>query len=142
MSQPVRHVRLASSLSVGSAWDGLLRARLEAATEAVANGGDTLTVITPARSVAYYLKERALADGLSLAGVRFLVPTELRESLIRRFAEEGKVARREHLRLLLAAAAEAVSDDPHDAAAAVASAPDALLGALERLERAGWDILE
>jgi hypothetical protein len=120
----------------------LLRPWLEAACRRIADGGHEAWVITPSQSVSYFLKERALADGLSLVGIRFLVPAELRKILMRTLRPAGELAQREQLRLLLAAAAEAVSRERGDAAAGVASAPDALLQAVDRLDRAGWDILE
>jgi hypothetical protein len=62
--------------------------------------------------------------------------------LMRLLGEPGQIAPSEHSRLLLAAAAEAVSAEPGDTAARVATAPDALLRALDRLGRSGWDIME
>ncbi len=142
MSQPARHVRLVTALSIGSAWDGLIRRCFAEAVQTMVAGGGDLYVVTPSLSVAYFLKERALDAGLSLAGVRFLIPTQLRTLLMRRLKEKGHLARPEQQRLLLAAAAEAVSEEQNDAAAAIASAPDGLLRALDNLERAGWEILE
>jgi hypothetical protein len=79
-SPPARFVRLATAISVGSAWDGLLQPWLVAACERLAAGGSGAWVITPSRSISYYLKERALAAGSASLACGFLVPAELRDA--------------------------------------------------------------
>jgi hypothetical protein len=94
-------------------------------------------VVVPTRSHAHALKNRLLEEGQSHLGLQFVTPVGLRELLSGdRFR---KLAPREHLRLLLAIAAEQESDDDNLAAKAVVRAPDHLLGTLDRLENAGWD---
>src|SRR5215475_2363643 len=63
-----------------------------------------VAVVTPFRSHAQLLRGKLLAHGISLLGVRFLVPAQLRKLLL---GDTGlKLPLREHLRLLLAIAAE------------------------------------
>src|SRR5204863_1362666 len=80
---------------------------------------------------------RLLAEGHSHLGIQLVTPAGLRE-LLSGERVQG-LAPREHLRLLLAIAAEQENDGDNLAAKAVLRAPDQLLRALERLEIAGWD---
>lgn len=94
-------------------------------------------VVVPTRSHAHALKGRLLADGYSHLGLEFVTPAGLRHLLAH---EHGPaLPLREHLRLLLAIAAEQENDTNNLAAQAVVRAPDQLLRAIERLEIAGWD---
>lgn len=95
-------------------------------------------VVVPARGLAVALKNRALEHGMSLLGIHFWLPSELREWLA------GDVACRDALRLLAAAIAEEVeSNSPIQAerqvANAIARAPDTFLRAFEQLDQAGWN---
>ena len=98
-------------------------------------------VIVPTRSHTNALKARLLAAGHSHLGLHFLTPASLRA----RFVTNQSVPRPapEHLRLLLASAAEETARLPNEvdqlAAKAVIRAPDHLLRTLERLDLAGWD---
>ena len=94
-------------------------------------------VVVPTRSHAHALKARLLEEDQSHLGLHFVAPAGLREMLSGdRFQ---KLAPREHLRLLLAIAAEQENDGDNLAAKAVVRAPDHLLRTLDRLENAGWD---
>ena len=94
-------------------------------------------VVVPTRSHAHALKNRLLEEAQSHLGLQFVTPVGLREMLSGdRFQ---KLAPREHLRLLLAIAAEQENDADNLAAKAVVRAPDHLLRTLDRLENAGWD---
>ncbi len=117
-------------------------ARLPLATEPCA-------VVTPSRSMAYLLRNKLLAANLSFLGLKFLSPAQLRENLSR----DGKeVPLREHLRLLLAIAAEDVvkqsgEGEPHDVseqlvAKSIARDPDHFLRTIDQLNAAGWTIGE
>ena len=97
-----------------------------------------VAIVVPFRSDAYYLKARALSAGLGLLGVHFLTPGELRERLSRHFGITARVPLREHLRLLLATAAERVGED----AAAIAASPDRLLKAIDLIGSGGWSFAE
>jgi len=94
-------------------------------------------VVVPTRSHAHALKARLLEERQSHLGIRFVTPAGLRDLLSgdRRTA----VPLREHLRLLLAIAAEQENNGENLAAKAVLRAPDNLLRILDRLETAGWD---
>src|SRR5205814_2200679 len=102
-------------------------------------------VVVPTRSHAHALKIRLLREGQSHLGIHFITPGRLRDLL------PGERTRmrplREHLRLLLAIAAEEIlrespeqeSNGDELAAKAVVRAPDHLLRTLDRLEMAGWN---
>ena len=97
-------------------------------------------VVAPARSDAYFLKSAALDAGLNLFGLHFVTPLEVRDRLRGAFGLPRALPLREHLRLLLAAAAECDEHDP--ASAAVAAAPDHLLKAIDLLGAGGWKFRE
>ncbi|HYJ06637.1 MAG TPA: PD-(D/E)XK nuclease family protein [Chthoniobacterales bacterium] len=102
-------------------------------------------VVVPARSHAHALKARLLHERQSTLGIHFVTPAGLRDLLST--ANDRTLPLREHLRLLLAIAAEETLRDSADkksegdelAAKAVLRAPDHLLRTLDRLETAGWD---
>src|SRR6266566_8210312 len=108
-------------------------------------------VVVPFRSHAYSIKGLLLDCGVSLLGIRFVSPPELRELLSSK--SEMRLALREHLRLLLSIAAEECMRLPEDpallekrmleadflAAKSVARAPDHLLRTIDQLGAAGWD---
>lgn len=94
-------------------------------------------VLVPTRSHVHALKARLLQEGRSHLGIRFVTPAGLRV-LLREQPSPG-VPAREHLRFLLAIAAEQENDRDNLAAKAVLRAPDHLLRTLNRLETAGWD---
>ncbi len=108
-------------------------------------------VVVPLRSHAYAMKGMLLDRGVSLLGVRFVSPAELRELLAA--GNQSRLPLREHLRLLLSIAAEECMELPDDparrekrmeeadflAAKSVARAPDHLLRMIDRMGAAGWD---
>jgi hypothetical protein len=108
-------------------------------------------VAVPFRSHAYAIKGLLLDRGVSLLGIRFVSPAELRELLAAR--SKTRLALREHLRLLLSIAAEECMRLPEDpalrekrmleadflAAKSVSRAPDHLLRTIDQLGAAGWD---
>jgi hypothetical protein len=94
-------------------------------------------VLVPTRAHAHWLKGRLLAEGRSHLGIQFATPAGARELLSG--DRVRALAPREHLRLLLAIAAEQENDGDNLAAKAVVRAPDHLLRTLDRLENAGWD---
>ena len=102
-------------------------------------------VVVPTRSHAHALKGRLLQEGKSHLGIHFITPDRLRDLLP---SERNRaLPLREHLRLLLAIAAEEIlrksaeqeSNADDLAAKAVVRAPDHLLRTLDRLEMAGWN---
>ncbi|HST30805.1 MAG TPA: PD-(D/E)XK nuclease family protein [Chthoniobacterales bacterium] len=100
-------------------------------------------VVTPYPSCAAFLREKLVENSISSLGIKFLTPPQLRELLLTDDARALPL--REHLRLLLALAAESVaekSEDPDLAAIAksIARAPDNLLRVFDRVSAAGWDL--
>jgi hypothetical protein len=99
---------------------------------------ETLSVVVvPTRSHAQGLKKRLLADGGSHLGIQFVTPSGFRDLL--RGEKDRALPLREHLRLLLAIAAEEENNGANLTAKAIVRAPDHLLRTLERLENAGWN---
>ena len=100
-------------------------------------------VLVPLQADAYALKSRALAAGVGLFGVHFLTPGQLRDRLANHLGIKLRVPLREHLRLLLATAAERVNDRHSDeATASVAASPDQLLKAIDLIGGGGWSFSE
>lgn len=96
-------------------------------------------VVLPAGADTYHAKTLALDAGISPLALRFVTPAELRVQLLRALGIERTHPLREHLRLLLAIAAEETGGDIGGAAAA---APDALLHAINVLGDGGWTFRE
>lgn len=94
-------------------------------------------VVVPTRGHAQDLKARLLEAHQSHLGLQFVTPAGLRH-LLRSDSDEPWPLR-EHLRLLLAIAAEEENDGDNLAAKAVVRAPDHLLRTLERIAVAGWN---
>jgi PD-(D/E)XK nuclease superfamily len=97
-------------------------------------------VVVPTRGHVNDLKTRLISKGTSHLGLRFVTPASLRALLARDDAMPP--AKPEHLRLLLAIAANEMEGRANEsealAAKAVARAPALLLRASDRLETAGW----
>ena len=125
-------VRLHTSAHPAAAHEGVLLPWLESAAVLAQRERRPVAVLVPFRSDAYHLKALALREGLGLLGVHFLTPGELRDRLMRHCAIPARVPLREHLHLLLAAAAERCGD------AGMAAAPDLLLKAIDLLSAGGW----
>jgi PD-(D/E)XK nuclease superfamily len=105
-----------------------------------------VAVVTPFRSHAYFLRSKLLAHGVSLLGVKFLPPAQLRKILRR--GTGLNIPLREHLRLLFAIAAEkiAATNDGEKLgyliAKSVARDPDHFLRIFDELGVAGWSLSE
>src|SRR5262245_49035890 len=85
-------------------WDNVLLPWFERVAPQALKETVPVAVVTPFRGHAQLLRSKLLAHGISLVGVRFFVPPQLREFLLR---DSGvKLPLREHLRFLLAMAAE------------------------------------
>src|SRR5262245_6243726 len=139
-------VSLHLATSFDAAWENMLLPWFEKIAPQTFEETAAVAVVIPFRTHAQLLRSKLLADGISLVNVRFLVPAQLREFLLR---ESGlKLPLREHLRLLLAIAAEEItanveseqSDSP--IARAVARDPDYFLRLFDELGAAGWDVAE
>ncbi|MEP6667952.1 MAG: PD-(D/E)XK nuclease family protein [Chthoniobacter sp.] len=97
-------------------------------------------VLVPHRADAYYLKSLALSSHTGLWNLRFLTPSDVRNHLAQHLPTARQIPLREHLRLLLATAAERVAAANNtEATASVAAAPDQLLKTIDMIGQAGWD---
>lgn len=102
-------------------------------------------VVVPTRAQAQALKARLLQGNLCHLGLQFVTPPYLRALLAGTAENESLPPPREHLRLLLALAAEAqlnlstLSEPDRLAAVSVRRTPDHLLHLLEQLSAAGAD---
>jgi hypothetical protein len=139
-------VSLHLATSFDAAWEHVLLSWFEKVASQAFEQTAPVAVVTPSRNHAQFLRSKLLAHGISLLGVRFLVPAQLRELLLR---DSGlKLPLREHLRLLLAIAAEECaanidSEQPDSMIArAVARDPDYFLRLFDELGAAGWDVAE
>jgi len=113
---------------------------LKGVATSAAKAKKPVVVLVPQRADAYYLKSQALASGLGLWGIQFLTPGEIRDRLARHRSLEARIPLREHLRLLLATAAERLSaGNGADVSASVSVAPDQLLKTIDMIGAAGID---
>jgi hypothetical protein len=132
------------SLHIGasflSGWNSVLLPWFNSvALEAVKNP-EPVVVVTPSPSAAAFLRSKLLDESVAWLGVKFLTPPQLRETLLADAAPS--VPLREHLRLLLAVAAESIDSSDVDLVAvakSVCRAPDNLLRAFDKASAAGWD---
>jgi hypothetical protein len=144
-------VSLHMAPSFEASWETILLPWFQAAGRVSWKQKQPTLVVVPFRSQAYVIKGLLLDGDISLLGIRFVSPAELRELLAAR--TETRLALREHLRLLLSIAAEECMKLPEDpalrekrmleadflAAKSVARAPDHLLRTIDQLGAAGWD---
>jgi hypothetical protein len=143
-----RQVSLYIGSSPRAAWEEVLLPWLEASSRCGITDQHPACVVVPQRTRAQHLRARLAAAGVSLLGVRFLVPGQLREFL--QAAGAPRVPLREHLRLLLAISAEQCASDFEAAgkidnvqvARAVARAPDELLRAIDSVAAAGGNFTD
>ncbi|MDP9187495.1 MAG: hypothetical protein M3O72_09100, partial [Verrucomicrobiota bacterium] len=140
--------------SFASAWESVLLPWFKSAALASLENNETVAVATPFPSDAAFLRSKLLEHEIALLGVKFITPPRLRELFL---AEDAaSLPLREHLRLLLATAAESVASRTSadvDSAAVAASAeeafaaiaksisrsPDNLLRVFDQVSAAGWD---
>ena len=141
--QPRRgHASLLAS-SPEAAWQGAIEDWFKQAAAEAWKSERPALVVVPTRGQIQALKGRLLEAGFSALGLQFVTPPYLRALL----AEESETlpAPREHLRLLLALAAEQLlastrlPEDQRLAAISVRRTPDHLLRLLEQLSGAGAD---
>ncbi|HEX8490466.1 MAG TPA: hypothetical protein VF626_05575, partial [Chthoniobacterales bacterium] len=141
--QPHRAHALLLASSPDAAWHGAIEDWFKQAAAAAWKSESPVLVVVPTRGHIQALKGRFLDAGLSALGLHFVTPAYLRAFLA---AESGSVpSPREHLRLLLALAAEQLLADKklpeavRLAAISVRRTPDHLLRLLEQLGAAGAD---
>jgi hypothetical protein len=149
--RPSAQVSLHIGASFRAAWDTILLPWFRAAAHVSWQQRQPTLVAVPFRSQAYAIKGQLLDRGVSLLGIRFVSPAQLRELLAA--GNETRLALREHLRLFLSITAEECMKLPEDpalrqkrmleadflAAKSVARAPDHLLRTIDQLGAAGWD---
>src|SRR5256714_14256121 len=140
------------SLHIGAspeaAWQNIVRPWFEKIRQNGLSNSQPVAVVTASRSQAYFFRNRLLADGNSLLGVKFLSTPQLREHLLR--GSKLDVPLREHLRLLLAVTAEEFAaelektedEEALPIAKSIARDPDHFLRALDQLGAAGWRFQE
>src|ERR1700704_464265 len=147
----MRRVSLHIGPSLTAAWQNIALPWFEAAARISWRQEKPILVGVPFRSHAYAIKALLLDQGLSVLGTRFVTPPAIRELLS--VKNEMQLPLREHLRLILAIAAEESMKLPEDpaqrekrmleadflAAKSVARAPDHLLRTIDQLGAAGWD---
>jgi hypothetical protein len=141
--QPHRAHSLRLASSPDAAWQGAIEGWFQQAAAAAWKSECPVLIVVPTRGQIQALKGRLLGAGLSALGLQFVTPPYLRALLA---AECGSMpAAREHLRLLLALAAEQLLADTRLpqaqrlAAVSVRRTPDHLLRLLEQLSGAGAD---
>jgi len=141
--EPKRSVSLHIGSSFASAWKSVLLPWFKATALASLESEQPAVVVTPFPSNAAFLRSKLLEHEISLLGVKFITPPRLRDMLL---AEDASaLPLREHLRLLLAIAAESVaarnSEDVDLAAIAksISRSPDNLLRTFDQISAAGWN---
>src|SRR5438270_671538 len=110
--EPKRSASLHIGSSFASAWESVLLPWFKAAALASLESNETVAVVTPFPSGAAFLRSKLLEHEIPLLGVRFITPPHLRELLLAQGA--SALPLREHLRLLLATAAESVASRTSD----------------------------
>jgi hypothetical protein len=145
--QNERRVTLHMGASFADAWENVLSPWFESISRLTLTQAPS-AVVTPFRSQAYLLRSKLLTQGISMLGLKFLSPAQLRETLLR--SSSRNIPLREHLRLLLAIAAEGVASrseenkierEPQEPliAKSISRDPDHFLRAIDQLNAAGWD---
>jgi hypothetical protein len=139
--QPHRRHALLLASSPEAAWQGAIEDWFKHAVAEAWKNERPAVVVVPTRGQIQWLKGRILGAGLSALGLEFVTPPYLRALLA---PETGILpAAREHLRFLLALAAEqllsdeSLSEAERLAAISVRRTPDHLLRLLEQLSAAG-----
>jgi hypothetical protein len=140
--EAARQVSLHIGSSFEGAWENVLLPWFEMVARRLFENGERVAVVTPFRSYAYLLRGKLLASGISLLGVKFLSPAQLRERLLRGCGLD--IPLREHLRLLVAIAAEKLAEEDRESlvAKSIARDPDYFLRMIDQLHSAGWDVDE
>jgi len=128
-----------------SAWDEVVLPWFQTIALSAIESAEPVAIVTPHPSAAAFLRSKLLEHDVDLLGAKFVTPPVLREILV---GDAAAIPMREHLRLLLAIAAESTlgqhSEDPGFQAIAksIARSPDNLLGVVDQLSAAGWNLEE
>ena len=150
-------VHMPASLHIASssaaAWEQIIFPWCETVSRAATKKREFTAIVTPSPSSASFLRTRLLEKDVSLLAVQFLTSQKLRELLMRQL--DHRVPLREHLRLLLAIAADECRQLPANveqrsarmrepdylAANSVARAPDHFLRLIDQFSAAGIDLI-
>lgn len=141
--QPQRTHALLLASSAEAAWQGAVEGWFKQVAAEAWKSERPALIVVPTRGQIQALKRRLLEAGFSALGLQFVTPPYLRPLLAE--GSERLPAAQEHLRLLLALAAEEVlaetklPEDQRLAAISVRRTPDHLLRLLEQLSGAGAD---
>src|SRR5438477_12094649 len=142
--EPKQSVSLHVGSSFASAWESVLLPWFKEVKLASLKSNETVAVVTPFPSSAAFLRSKLLEHEIPLLGVKFITPAHLRELLL---AEDASsLPLREHLRLLLATAAESVASrtsenvDLTTIAKSISRSPDNLLRTFDQVSAAGGDV--
>ncbi len=135
-------VSLQIASSFPAAWENFVLPWFQRVSLSSVKNNEPVAVVTPFPSSAAFLRSRLLQHNIPLLGVKFLTPPQLRDLLTADGA--SALPLREHLRLLLALAAESAAEDSKDEdlqaiAKSISRAPDNLLRAFDQVSAAGWD---
>ncbi|MEY2528005.1 MAG: hypothetical protein QOJ05_95 [Verrucomicrobiota bacterium] len=139
--QPNRRHALLLASSAETAWRGAAEGWFAQVSAETWKNERPVLVVVPTRGQIQALKGRLLEAGLSALGLQFVTPPYLRALLAEQ--DDTALPAREHLRLLLALAAEqlladeALPEAERLAAISVRRTPDHLLRLLEQLSAAG-----
>src|SRR5205807_10347593 len=105
-----------ASLHIGAsfraAWENVLLPWFESVATSAFTESEPVAVITPFASDATFLRSKLLERGISLLGVRFLRPAQLRELLLR--DSGARILLRVHLTILLAVGPEQFVSAKHE----------------------------
>jgi PD-(D/E)XK nuclease superfamily len=139
-------VSLHLTTSFEAAWENVVLPWFERVAPRAFEQPSPVAVVTPFRSHAYFLRSKLFARGISLLGVKFLSPAQLREILQRGIGLNLPL--REHLRLLFAIAAEKIAaaidgeQSGYLVAKSVSRDPDHFVRIFDELGAAGWSLSE
>ena len=132
--------------SADAAWQGGIARWFEEVAASAWQQARPAVIVVPTRGQVQVLKQRLLASKRASFGLQFVTPAYLRGLLSA--GAESSLPRREHLRLLLALAAEerledkSISEAERLAAISVRRTPDHLLRFLEQLDVAGGEFAQ
>jgi len=124
------------------AWESVVLPWFELVAATAFTQSQPAVVATPFATDGMFLRHKLLEHRISLLGVKFLTPAQLREMIVQ---DDACMPLREHLRLLLATAAESIasriSADVYRAAIAksISRSPDNLLRTFDQVSAAGWN---
>src|SRR6266480_6438546 len=139
--EPKQSVSLHIGSSFASAWENVLLTWFKSTALASLENEQPAAVVTPFPSTAVFLRSKLLEHEIPLLGVKFITPPHLRELLLAENA--SSLPLREHLRLLLAIAAESVANRASDDLDpdAVASAEEARAAIAKSISRSPDNLL-